>query len=328
LIFHRNSFCAAAVALAVCLTAGTARAQLQSISARADNDAFNFWKPAYDRPDEEYTSGVRGTLTYFGAASWERWLHPDVKRCEKSDSPCASHEFSIGQDMYTGKLVPGDTTRVPGTRPNAAWLYLQESSRFVTVDRLDESSITIGVTGPPALGEQMQNFFHSLAPAYNRPTNWTVQLPFEPGVIAAFDRTLRVLALPPSEGFGGDVEPHFGASAGNILTEARAGLRIRAGLNVQHPWEKVAISDDAVVTFFGDVTGHAILRNEFLDGTMFSSSPHVTKRPLTADYSAGLSVRVQRLTISYSLDQITPEYTTRPNGHAWSRIAAEWRIER
>jgi hypothetical protein len=37
---------------------------------------------------------------------------------------------------------------------------------------------------------------------------------------------------------------------------------------------------------------------------------------------------VQRLTISYSLDQITPEYTTRPNGHAWSRIGLEWRIER
>jgi lipid A 3-O-deacylase len=310
------------------MAAGTAGAQLQSISVRADNDAFNFWKPAYDRPDEEYTSGVRGTLTYFGAASWERWLHPDVKRCEKTDSPCAAHEYSFGQDIYTGKLVPGDTTHIPGTRPNAGWLYVQESSRVATADRLDETSITLGVTGPPALGEQMQNLFHSFAPEFNRPTNWTVQIPFEPGVNVAFDRTLRVLALPPSEGLGGDIEPHFGASIGNILTEARAGLRIRAGLNVQHPWQRVAISNDAVITFFGDVTGHAILRNEFLDGTLFSGGPHVPRRPLIADYSAGFSVRVQRLTLSYSLDQITSEYTTRATGHAWSRLQAEWRIER
>jgi hypothetical protein len=324
----RNSFCTSVIALAIALTAGTARAQLQSISARADNDAFNFWKPAYDRPDEEYTSGVRGSLVYFGAAPWERWLHPGVKRCEKSDSPCASHEYSLGQDIYTGKLVPGDTTHISGTRPNAGWLYLQESSRFVTADRLDETSITLGVTGPPALGEQMQNFFHSLAPAYNRPTNWAVQLPFEPGIIAAFDRTYRVVSTPPSDGIGGDVEPHFGASIGNILTEARAGLRIRAGFNVQHPWQKVAISNDAVITFFGDITGHAVLRNEFLDGTMFTPSAYVSRRPLVADYSAGFSIRVQRLTLIYSLDQITSEYTTRPNGHAWSRLGAEWRIER
>src|SRR5471030_3067295 len=87
---------------------------------------------------------------------------------------CATRTFSIGQDMYTGKLVPGDTTRESGTRPNAAWLYLQESSRIATADRLDETSVSIGVTGPPALGQEMQRFFHNLAPDLNRPLNWSV----------------------------------------------------------------------------------------------------------------------------------------------------------
>jgi lipid A 3-O-deacylase len=322
----RNIFCAAVIALT--MTAGTARAQLQSISVRADNDAFNFWKPAYDRPDEEYTSGVRGTLEYFGAAPWERWLHRDVTRCEKSDTPCASHNYSIGQDIYTGKLVPGDTTHIPGTRPNAGWLYLQESSRIVTADRLDETSLTLGVTGPPALGEQMQNLFHSFAPDFNRPTNWTVQIPFEPGVVAAFDRTQRMLAFGGAEQFGGDVEPHGGVSVGNILTEARAGLRVRAGFNLQHPWQAVAEREDPVITFFGDVTGHAVLRNEFLAGALFSPGPHVPERPFLAEYQLGFSIRVERLTISYSMDQLSSEYMTRANGHAWSRIGLEWRIAR
>jgi hypothetical protein len=39
-------------------------------------------------------------------------------------------------------------------------------------------------------------------------------------------------------------------------------------------------------------------------------------------------VRYERLTIRYSLDQIGSEYFSRPNGHAWSRIAAEWQVAR
>jgi len=60
----------AAVIVFVCaMAAGNASAQqLQSVSVRADNDAFNFWQAPYRRPDEEYTSGVRGSLVFFGAA--------------------------------------------------------------------------------------------------------------------------------------------------------------------------------------------------------------------------------------------------------------------
>ena len=66
--------------------------------------------------------------------------------------------------------------------------------------------------------------------------------------------------------------------------------------------------------------GMRLLSNEFLAGTLFSPSPHVKERPFVTDYPAGFSVRVQRLTLTYSLDQISSEYTTRPNGHAWSRL--------
>jgi lipid A 3-O-deacylase len=308
------------------MTAGNARAQsLQSIGARADNDAFNFWKPPYDRPDEEYTSGVRGWLTYGGAAFWERWLH---RKCATSSTPCATHTFSIGQDMYTGKLVPGDTTHVPGTRPNAAWLYLQESSRITTDDRLDETSVSIGVTGPPALGKEMQTFFHNMAPDLNRPTNWSVEVPFEPGLVVSYDRTQRIAAVGDAEHFGFDIQPHFGASLGNILTEARAGLRMRVGYALQHPWQPLALRETPEISFFGDITGHAVGRNEFLAGTLFRDSPHVSERPFIAEYQLGLLVRYERLTFRYSMDQIGSEYFSRPNGHAWSRLEVEWRLER
>jgi hypothetical protein len=311
------------------MTAAGASAQEPiSVSARADNDAFDFWLPAYSRPDEEYTSGVRGSLTYAGAAWWESLLHSDAALCAKSATRCATHTFSFGQDIYTGEFEAGDTTHVPGTRPNAGWLYVQESSRVFTASHLDETSITLGVTGPPALGKVAQNAFHSLAPSFNRTTNWDEQLPFEPGLILAYDRTQRILVHGEGAVFGGDVEPHAGASVGNILTEARAGLRVREGFNLLHPWQAVQAPAKPEISFFIDGTIRAVARNEFLTGTMFRPSPHVDERAFVPQYQAGIDVRWKRVTIEYSFERTAPEYATYPSGHTWSRLGAEWRIER
>lgn len=311
------------------MVAGNAQAQQPlSVSVRADNDAFDFWMPPYARPDEEYTSGVRGTLEYAGGAWWERWLHPKVGPCTVGAGHCATRTFSIGQDIYTGTLSPGDTVRLPGTRPNAGWLYVQESSRVSMEDRLDETSITLGITGPEALGKTMQRAFHSLAPAFNRPDDWTVQLPFEPGIVLAYDRTQRMFAARDGERFGGDIEPHAGVSLGNILTEARAGVRVRGGFRLRHPWQVAAESSTPEISFFADATIHAVARNEFLAGTIFRSSDRVQERVFVPECQGGVSVRWHRLTAIYSVDRTGSEYSARVTGHSWSRLAVEWRFAR
>ena len=38
------------------------------MSVRADNDAFNFWRPITDRPDKEYTNGDEVSFEAFGGA--------------------------------------------------------------------------------------------------------------------------------------------------------------------------------------------------------------------------------------------------------------------
>ncbi len=297
------------------------------MSVRADNDAFDFWLPAYDRPDEEYTSGVRGSLVYAGLAPWERWFHRGVTTCAVGADRCATHSYSFGQDIYTGALVFNDTTKIPGTRPNAGWLYVQESSRVMDRNRLDESSVTIGVTGPPALAEGTQHIVHSIAPYYNRPVNWDSQLPFEPGIDLAYDRTQRVLAFGDGKLFGGDIEPHAGASLGNILTEARAGLRVRTGFRLHHPWLLSAPTSAPEIALFADATEHGVARNEFLAGTMFRSSDHVQERPFVAEYQVGVSIRWKQVTFSWMADELASEYESRAQGHAWSRLALEWQFK-
>lgn len=274
---------------------------------------------------------MRAALQISGAAPWERWLHRDVAPCAVGVVPCASHTYAFGQDIYTSELVPGDTTPVKGTRPNAGWLYVQESSRIERANRLDETSVTVGVTGAPALGQTSQQLVHAIAPGYNRPINWDAQLPFEPGIILAWDRTERVLAIGEGKLFGADVEPHAGTSLGNILTEVRAGLRVLAGFRMQHPW-LLAATDTADTTpaiwFFADATLHGVVQNEFLAGTMFRSSAHVDERPFVPEYQAGATFRLKQLSITWVAHQLSSEYFSRTNGHAWSRISVEYRFAR
>ena len=318
-----------AVALACATAVGRARAQQPlAVGVRADNDAFNFWLPPYARPDEEYTSGVRAWVTYAGSAWWDQWMRKGIQSCASGADRCSTRAYSFGQDIYTGVLAPGDTSLAPGTRPNAGWLYVQESSRVGSVDRLDETSITLGVTGPPALGGPAQRAFHSLDAAFNRPIYWATELPFEPGIVLAYDHTQRILAMGGADSFGGDVEPHAGASLGNILTEARAGVRLRGGFRVKHPWLATEEPAKPEVSLVADATVHGIVRNEFLAGTMFRPSQHVQERPFVAEYSAGITLRWKRLTLTYSADHSESEYVTRSSGHTWSRIGAEWRIAR
>jgi lipid A 3-O-deacylase len=328
----RGRLAAGVVALWCATAPAVARAQAPvTFTIRADNDAFDFWQPAPRRPDEEYTSGVRAVLELTGAAPWERWLHPGVAACAAGVVPCATHTYAFGQDIYTGQLVPGDTTPVRGTRPNAGWLFVQESSRIARARRLDETSITVGVTGPPALGEVMQKFVHGLDPQDNRPINWDTELPFEPGVVLAWDHTERLLAVGDGKWFGADVEPHAGASLGNILTEARAGMRVRAGFRMQHPWLLAAYdSTDNTpgISFFADATMHGVARNEFLAGTMFRASPYVDERPFVPEYQVGATFRLERISISWVAHQLSSEYFSRADGHAWSRLEVVYRFAR
>lgn len=323
-------FCATAPALALSQDAQSAQKPL-TLEIRADNDAFDFWQAPFNRPDEEYTSGVRAALQFSGAAPWEKWLHRPVKPCEVGVAPCSTHTYAFGQDMYTGQLVPGDTTPVKGTRPNAGWLYVEESSRYERKNRLDETSITVGVTGPPALGEVTQSFAHSIAPNYNRPINWDTQLPFEPGLVLAWDHTERLLAIGAGKLLSADVEPHAGASLGNILTEARAGLQVRTGIRMPHPWLLAAIdSSDTTpaIWFFADAMMHGVARNEFLAGTLFRPSPHVDERPFVPEYQVGFTLRFEQVYITWAAHQLSSEYYSRADGHAWSRIAFEYRFTR
>jgi lipid A 3-O-deacylase len=297
----------------------------RSVRVGADNDAFSFWIPPWDRSDREYTSGVFGTLEYDGRSSWlnHKWL--GASRCA-NDCATSSHAFSIGQAIYTGSFAYEIETGIPtGTsvgRPNAGWLFLtlsdRDSSARVTVER----SIAVGVVGPPALAEPMQQLFHALGPEYQRPQDWSSQLPFEPGFVARYSRESLVHDFGEPAAWHGSITRRLGATLGTIHTGASIGASTRV---VAPSWFMSRSQLVPRLSFRADANVQGVLRDEFLDGTFFRSSDHVSKLPAYAEYGLTTELTWSRFGVGYRAAYTGKQYRDQYKPMKWGSFTAEWR---
>jgi hypothetical protein len=97
-------------------------------------------------------------------------------------------------------------------------------------------ALQVGIVGPSAKGEVVQNNFHRLI-GVDPARGWANQLHDELGVNMLYDRRWqlhhwRLGMVPTMRGpavLGIDLVPSYGWAAGNILTQASAGISIRLG---------------------------------------------------------------------------------------------------
>lgn len=308
----RRWLLAIGTALALPVAAGAQRA----VTVRADNDAFNFWQQPWERPDEEYTSGVRLTLDWAGDAAWARWL--GRARCADGTRGCASHDYALGQDIYTAPRTHNNPIALPNGRPDAGVLWLAGASRVAREAQLTEVGWRVGVTGDLSLAKPMQRFFHSLGPEFNRPITWGKTLPTEPAFELRWDES-RLLAAAPFA-----LTPHAGVSAGTLLTEVRAGLALRAGAGLSHPWLGAPRRRGVSYELTGDLTARGVVRNETLSGTAFRDSPRVPLRAYVTEIQGGVRVRVAALEAAFVAHNTGAEYRSRSTSHSWSTLELRW----
>ena len=306
------------LALLTAVPIGTAVAQASSSSPRTyslriDNDAFDFWMLPWNRPDEDYTSGVH--LDYDGgdAPRWARRFVSHRSACVVGAETCRTGRLELGQDIYTPSVDPNDPHALPGARPNAGWLYLDQTARALSRNRSDEVSLALGVTGPPSLARYTQRLAHDVAPAYNRPTDWTRQIAFEPGVIARYEQRRRI-----SLAGAGDLIPTASVSLGNVITAADAGIRVRSGWHLAHPWLPAPTSTG--ITIDAGISGRAIARDLFLDGNTFTSGPRVGHKPFVGTADAGVAFRYRALSLEYRAVSQTRAYAAGPKWHPWASM--------
>lgn len=290
------------------------RSAPSTYSLRVDNDAFDFWMLPWNRPDEEYTSGVH--LDYDGgAAPW--WAHRLVGQrpaCTVSSDECQTSRLELGQDIYTAAVNQRHPVAPPTARPSAGWLYLEQTARALSANQSDELSLTVGVTGPPSLARFTQQLAHDAAPKFNRPTDWSRQIGFEPGVIARYEQRRRVSVIAGIA----DVIPTMSVSLGNVLTAADAGLSVRTGWHLAHPWLPERASTGVFIE--AGISGQAVARNIFLDGNTFTAGPRVGHEPFVGTGDLGIGFRFRALSLEYRAVNQTRAYSAGPRWHPWASM--------
>lgn len=298
--------------------APTPAAHPHTVTLRIDNDAFDFWMQPYNRPDEEYTSGVHITYDGGDAPWWSRRLFRGDAACTTMSPECRTGRLELGQDIYTPYVNADKLRAADGSRPNAGWLYLAQSALRLRENHSDELALTLGVTGPPSLAQVTQTLAHSAAPSFNRPTDWSRQIRFEPGIIARYERRERVLAASAGP-FGIDFVPRAAVAVGNITTAAELGLRTRMGWRLSHPWlPRAGAAELAIV---GGVSGRAIARDSFLDGSASGTgSSDVGHEPFVGAGELGVELRIRWLSLAYRAVTETRAYAGGPRWHPWASM--------
>lgn len=294
-------------------------------SLRLDNDVYNYWQRHTKRPDEEYTNGVHASLEAQSAPWWGRRFAPGVVDCRTASltDHCRSTSVTLGQDLYTPRLdrAPNTVEQWELERPYFAWLFLNGTARVSSLRTLHATSLSIGVTGPPAGGALAQDIAHRIG--FNeQATGWETQIGFEPGVILGYERQDVLVRRHLARDVAFDVSPLMGVALGNIRTHAVAGATMRFGQHLSHPWHAPAWRGRAASEWWlsAGVRAEYVARDMSLDGTLVNPARRVERVPGVTEYDLAAGVRIRGVTLEYRAVTRSREYRSGPGHHTYSSM--------
>jgi lipid A 3-O-deacylase len=211
---------------------------------------------------------------------------------------------------------------VSGERPYAGWLYMTVTAHVVGPSTHDAIALTGGVTGPPSLAEAAQRAFHHFVPGFRSPLGWSHQIPFTIGIAVAYDHEQLAYAGTVGDARVADVVVLGGATTGNVLTTARAGIRGRVGYSLASPWWTPAAGRRSELEVFcvAEARVEALAHSLFLDARTLRGRVPVERISVVPEYTLGVGVRWKAVTLDYRGVIRGREYDTGPRTHAYGSI--------
>lgn len=310
----------------------------ESFTFYVENDTRRIGGPG---SDDNYSSGFRFSYIYAEdripswvppLTGWSPQLNDQFKKSSTNFGLSLGHQIFTPKDTQTKELILDD-------RPYAAWLYVGLTSSFQTASHSHSLELDLGVVGPAAMGEQVQNNFHSLIDVEGA-KGWNNQLDNEPTVQLSYQQRLRFIEAQAGDSKIADIIPYFGAAVGNVLVGAHAGALVRLGYNIPDdygPTRPSSTDGDPVfiprsnrnpeqwgIYSYGGVRGNLILHNIFLDGSIFQESHHVTKYPVNGETEFGVGVHYDRWSFVWRYVTKSPEFEERSTFNSFASISISY----
>ena len=335
---------ALAVWMSLALTPGSLRAQaVPGTEVTGENDALDVWLPQKQRPDGEYTNGLRVSISRSAAPLWGRFVRSALPCTgkETSGQRCLTTEFAIAQQMYTPEPLnhrasqvgqedaPDDSVisaPLARDRPFAGWLHGDVTANIISEKRLTSFGLAAGITGAASGAEALQKGFHHLINQVD-PPGWRYQLGFRPAANLSYTDHLRA-ALVANDGHDfADIVPSWSAQLGTARTSVYGDLVARLGYHIAHPWSPAARARagarDFGIWLYGGVRESLVAYDQLLDRsyTKNDSTFSVSRIPWVNSYDFGIAVRRHSLTIAFGGTHQSKEYRSEevPN-HSFGTI--------
>ncbi len=268
---------------------------VRSATLRLDNDILALrgrGAPA----DYDYTQGLVVGVELDTA--W-RWMPGRLPACSASGTePCLRTRVELGQRIYTPRRDA--PTPIRGERLYGAWLYAGGGVARESARGLRSLEVELGVTGPPALGEPVQNGVHRLTGS-ERQEGWAHQVGFEPGILLRFQEGWR------RGGGAARIEPAVRVELGNVRTSAALGASALLGRGTG-PYARLGGRREWV------------LRDLFLDGNTFRSRSTARKLPFVSEGEAAAGFRAAKWSAEYRIVARSREYRAQPEAHAYGSL--------
>ena len=290
----------------LCLPISAARAESADVNSiwtiRGENDVISTMPQG---SDQNYTAGQQ--IGWTSGVNMVPDFASDLSRGLWGDGTVRVG-LSITQQLYTpvnkALAVPD-----PHDRPYAGYLSATGTLMHDTDTSRDMLSLSLGVIGPLAQGEETQNGVHSLIQDAQA-KGWSHQLPNEAAVELLDQRTWRI-PIGRFAGLESDMLPALALGVGTVRDYAQAATVFRIGQGLDNDFGVARIrpgisggdaygaSDSVSWYVFAGADGQAVARDAFLDGDLFSRSAHVQRLPLVAELEAGFGLIWRGVRFSY-----------------------------
>ncbi len=291
----------------------------RAATEEASTLTFVWENDSFANTDRSYTNGMR--LAWLSGAQSKSDVVKYVARnvLGADDDAVLRRGVAVGQSIFTPTDIEA-TDFLPDDHPYAGWLYGEYSAVIAQRNIIDQMSIQVGMIGKSAGGETAQNEFHYLI-GIEGAKGWDNQLKDELGIVLTYERKARRIGKIGDTDFGADLTPNYGISVGNVYTQARAGLTVRAGQDLSNDYGPPRVrpslggagyfvpDDSFSWHVFAGFEARAVAHNIFIEGSLFREDfVDLSLRNFVHDYQAGLVVQVYDVQMALSLVQRSKEF--------------------
>jgi hypothetical protein len=281
------------------------------VTIQVENDAVSTLKGT---SDQYYTSGIR--------VGWTSGADAIAPVAQFGHDIWGGGTTRVAIDITQSLFTPRDTQLDPPNpldRPYAGELLANFGLIHDSAMTRDVVALSLGVVGPSALGEEVQNGFHNLiGDTPNR--GWHYQVGDQPAANLLVQRTYRLPVaeigpietdiLPSVTAAGGDVRDYvqFGGEAriGQGLGSDFGTSRIEPGLNGSD-----AYTNTRPIAWyaFAGVDGQAVGYDVSLDGSTFrNATPSVHRIWDVGEIEGGAAILLYGFRLTYTQTWQTQEF--------------------